>query len=363
MRKEQEFNSTKLVKNPLLPSEIQNDVSHFLSSTDGEQADLLIIKTGNQWLQDASTQPIPRMLFDAFWHESEVCILFAESSLGKSILGVQIGESIANGKAIEGIRLEAQPQPVLYLDFELSEKQFENRYSIDYQQPYQFSNNFLRAQLNTDAEQPDGVNFEDHLLQQIEMAVISQKIKVVIIDNITYLRQDTERAKDALPLMKQLKKLKNKHGLSLLIIAHTPKRDASRPLTMNDLQGSRMLSNFADSIFCVGKSSTNVNTRYIKQIKERFGEKLYHSDNIYLCSIVKPLNFLKFEFTGFGSEFEHLMQTKTANPKAVEAMDLKQQGKTNVEIAEMYGVSESAVRKWLKSLPETSTDIDSDTPF
>ena len=38
--------------------------------------------------------------------------------------------------------------------------------------------------------------------------------KVLIIDNITYLKNETERAKDALPLMKLLKELKSKYNLS-----------------------------------------------------------------------------------------------------------------------------------------------------
>ena len=45
--------------------------------------------------------------------------------------------------------------------------------------------------------------------------------------------------------LKYLKKLKSKHGLSILALAHTPKRDATKPLGRNDLQGSKMLINFA----------------------------------------------------------------------------------------------------------------------
>jgi hypothetical protein len=60
---------------------------------------------------------------------------------------------------------------------------------------------------------------------------------VLIIDNLTYLRDETENARNALPLMKFLKELKSKHGLSILALAHTPKRDSSKPLGRNDLQG------------------------------------------------------------------------------------------------------------------------------
>ena len=56
----------------------------------------------------------------------------------------------------------------------------------------------------------------------------------MIIDNLTYLKNETEKAKDALPLMKHLKALKRKYGLSILALAHTPKRDATKQLSRND---------------------------------------------------------------------------------------------------------------------------------
>ena len=36
--------------------------------------------------------------------------------------------------------------------------------------------------------------------------------------------------------MKRLKDIKQKHNFSFLILAHTPKRNSSRPLSKNDLQ-------------------------------------------------------------------------------------------------------------------------------
>lgn len=78
-----------------------------------------------------------------------------------------------------------------------------------------------------------------------------------------------KKKKDALPLMKELKFLKNKYHLSLLILSHTPKRDLSKPITRNDLQGSKMLINLCDSSFSIGERSTDKGIRYIKMIKAR----------------------------------------------------------------------------------------------
>lgn len=85
---------------------------------------LFKVMTANEWLEQAKTTPIPEMLFGEFWHEGEICILFSDSNLGKSILAVQIADSISKGQPINGFKLEAPQQKVLYFDFELSSKQF-----------------------------------------------------------------------------------------------------------------------------------------------------------------------------------------------------------------------------------------------
>jgi RecA-family ATPase len=220
----------------------------------------------NKWIERAKNRPIPKMLFGKLWFENELCILFADTNLGKSILAVQIGNSISNGEAIKGFELEADRQSVLYFDFELSDKQFEARYSNNFINHYSFDNNFIRAEINPNSEIPTGIDFETYLNNSLERVVSDTGAKVLIIDNITYLRTCTETAKEALPLMKHLKALKAKYNLSVLVLAHTPKRDLSKPITRNDLQGSKMLINFCDSSFAIGESFTDKHLRYIKQI-------------------------------------------------------------------------------------------------
>ncbi|PZF70780.1 AAA family ATPase [Taibaiella soli] len=273
-----------------------------------ENKGLFTVKTANSWIEQAKIRPVPKMLFGAFWFEGELCILFADTNLGKSILAVQIGNSISRGEQIPGFTLEAPKQPVLYFDFELSDKQFENRYSIDFNQHYCFDNNFIRVEINSDAAVPEKQSFEEYLNYSLERTIIETGAKILIIDNLTYLRNETERAKDALPLMKHLKALKKKYDLSILALAHTPKRDLAKPITQNDLQGSKMLMNFCDSCFAIGESNTDKNLRYIKQIKQRNTELIYDAEKVCVCRVDKPRNFLLFEFVEFGTEREHLKQ-------------------------------------------------------
>lgn len=332
--------------------DVKNEISDIIEqqNLDDESKGLFIVKTGNRWIEQAKTRPIPKMLFGEFWFEGELCILYADTNLGKSILAVQIAESISTGKAIKGFSLECEKQPVLYFDFELSDKQFENRYSLNFDQHFDFDDNFKRVEINPDVEIPEDKTFETYLNESLEECILGFQTKVLIIDNLTYLKNETERAKDALPLMKHLKSLKNKYGLSILALAHTPKRDLTKPITKNDLQGSKMLINFCDSSFSIGESHNDKNMRYIKQIKQRNTEQIYDAENVCLCQIDKPLNFLLFDFVNYGNEYEHLKQhTEKDNEISVsKILELTKLGKSLREIGNELGISHMKVSRILK---------------
>ena len=228
---------------------------------------VLTYKKANEWMEEAKLRPNPKKLFGTFWFEYEVCILFADTNVGKSILAMQISNSISKGEKIEGFELEIESQKVLYFDFELSDKQFQIRYTNDENQTFDFDENLIRVEINSDSIFEENIPFEDTLVNSIITLIENTNAKILIIDNLTYLSSENEKAKDALPLMKKLKQIKNKYGLSLLILAHTPKRDASKGITKNDLSGSKMLMNFCDSSFAIGESFQKNGLRYLKQIK------------------------------------------------------------------------------------------------
>jgi hypothetical protein len=271
---------------------------------------LLNVRTANACIMEAKGQPIPQKLFGELWFEKEVCILFADTNVGKSILAVQAADNISKGNKEGFFGSEAKAQKVMYLDFELSDKQFEKRYSMEWEKHYLWDSNFLRVNISptfTDFE-----DFEKQLFLEIESTVLKFSSKILIVDNITYLRmQSTETGKEAIPLMKYLITLKNEFGLSLLVLAHTPKRpNPTLPLTLNDLAGSRHLANFADSIFCIGRSTQGSDLRYIKQLKARFCSV---ADEVLVCDLNKPYNFLGFEFIKQDYEQNHLMTKNEAD--------------------------------------------------
>ncbi|SHL88852.1 AAA family ATPase [Mucilaginibacter sp. OK098] len=317
-----EFNLEKRGIGSITPAVATQHVNDMIAMPTPVRHNRLFKKQpAQQWIEDAKGRPIPKMLFDAFWFEGELCILFAENGVGKSLLAVQIANSISLGLPIAGFKFEAAKQPVLYYDFELSDKQFEGRYSIDYKNHYIFNKDLIRAEIDadsTDYKKQGFDTFEDYLNDELEKDIIETGIKIIIIDNITYLKTETEQAKDALPLMKGLIELKKKYKLSIMILAHTPKRDLSQPITRNHLQGSKHLSNLTDSIFTIGESQVDSKARYLKQIKSRSSEMLYDSNNVVECRLHQPYNFVLFEFMGFGTENEHLKVKVKADKSELE---------------------------------------------
>lgn len=319
---------------------------------EASEGNLFKTQAMDDWVDQAATEPEPMALFDSFWYERDLCILFADTNLGKSILAVQIADSISRGAPIGPFRMEAEAQPVLYFDFELTAKQFQGRYTADYQDPYRFSRQLYRAEIDMDDDyrQWGYSTFETYLYAQIAWQIKQTGVKVVIIDNLTALRSDNERAKDAYPIMEMLNRVKKKMKVSMLVIAHTPKRDTTRPIEENHLQGSKQFSNLTDSMFAIGKSHRDPRILYLKQIKHRVGEKLYEGDNVCLCQITKPYNFLGFEFMGFAREADHLreMKDKEMGNKIAAVKDMADAGMTQREIAEKLVIPLTTVHRYLK---------------
>jgi RecA-family ATPase len=338
---------------PLHLKEFEHDMLLKLNQPNPQA--VVISKFANAWLDEASTMPIPQMLFGELWYESELCVLFADSNTGKSLLAVQIANSICTGKPINGFKLTAQPQPVMYVDFELNTKQFQSRYSDNYDSNFQFSENLIRTVINSQGPLLDGSELEEALKDSIMTEIMKYNVKVLIVDNLTYLTSEAEKSKEASGLMKFLKRLKEDLNLSILVLAHTPKRDETRPITANDCQGSKMLGNFSDSSFTIGKSNRDKSLRYIKQIKVRIGAMTYNADNVITCRIGKQHNFTEFEFVDYCRESQHLKQNteEVRQQNETRIFELHSDGLSLRQIAEQMNISHMTVKRIIEKRNNT----------
>ena len=279
-------------------------------------------------------------LYKRLWYESEICVLFAMCNLGKSILAVQIANEIAkSGKLVN------------YLDYELEDKQFQQRYTNNRtKQMFKFSDNLFRANLSIDFALDNNGRVERFFKKLEELS--KKGVKIFILDNITSLVDKIENGDVVLDFMRRLKQLKEKYGLSILIVAHTTKKKDSTPLTQDNLAGSKKLMNFVDSAFAIGKSLVETDVKYIKQLKVRYGKFTNDEDNVLLCKIVKEDNFPHFVECGYAVEKDLLNTKKSiANEGKRELMHaayvLHTQGVSNRKIGRELGVSDKTIGKWI----------------
>ena len=297
------------------------------------------LQSANDAIIEAREMPNPIRLYPPFWNEGEIACLFADSNVGKSILAVQIADHIAlNFRRV-----------VHYYDFELTKKQFQMRYTVEQtSKSYTFSPYLRRPVV---AVEGDIAGNEDSLMNAIEQAAVSDQCSVIIIDNLTCLCNNSESGDTAGRFMARLMELKKRLGLSVLVIAHTPKRDLSQPISQNDLAGSKRLFNFFDSVFAMGKSAHD-NTRYIKQIKTRMGILEHGIDNVLTGQVVQyDDGFLCFESSVTCDE-RHLLKApdpEAANKRREEALKLHAEGFSIRKIAEILGVSKSVIGRYVSS--------------
>lgn len=325
-------------KNVIEQIDAEISKSEQLQNSVPDNVGMLSIKTANRAINDARLKPDPVKLYYDLWIQDEICCLFAESNVGKSILAVQIGNHIAKA------------QKVLYFDFELSEKKFQMRYTNEDNVSYKFPDNFMRVELNPDNTPAE--DFENALLNDIQTASEQTGAKVLIIDNITWLCVQGEKAEIVGSFMKKLKQLRNKYDLSILVLAHTRKRyNLCNPISQDDLAGSKLMMNFIDSAFTIGKSAKNSEWRYIKQIKVRDGAYIYDSENVVICEIVQENSFLQMKQTkkGYSTEREHLNEWSYEEQKLQDSnvLTLKGKGMSERQIAQELGINKSRVHRIL----------------
>ena len=149
--------------------------------------------------------------------------------------------------------------------------------------------------------------------------------------------------------MQKLKWINKQYGTSILVLAHTPKREMTMPLSSSDINGSKFLSNFADSIFAIGGCADDEKLRYLKQIKSRNSAYMFGADNVAVFTIEKESNFLAFKFQKTGNEQDHLQVRTKAEVNELEKKILEEHSNNPVlsyaKIAEKLDTNKMRVKR------------------
>ncbi len=283
---------------------------------------VLVVDRGTEIYERADELPSIRALFGMFWQSRQIAVLFGEPGLGKSVLAVQIGMSIAEETAIAPFECGVPSHPILYLDFELTHRQFADRYtdySGDVPIQYPLHENFCRAYDHWQGQPvPEPFNEDpDYMYRSIRNTIDETEAAALIIDNISFMGLRQFSAQSAFGLFQKLRLLRDELGTSILLLAHTPKRLPGLPLTFKDVQGSTMLSGIADSVFAIGQGSER-DVRYLKHIKARSTSLVHDENNVVVYRLEKrpivpgvKIPPLALHHIGFSTEAEQLGQRIT----------------------------------------------------
>ncbi len=272
---------------------------------------VLTYKSMNQTMIDGAKEPPARRMTGSLTHENSIIILFSDPGTGKSIFGMQIADMISRGKGLWGHKdfsNSCQAKKTVVFDFEMEESELFGRYKKGIDNAYNWHENFFRAGIN-----PDFIDFEDAdtlITNEMQLVIEEQEPELVIVDNMTYIASESSDPKMATKIMKKLLAMQKRstNQMTIIVIAHTPKRDPSLPIELRHLAGAKALSNFAKTVIAISKSKLDPALRYIKQLKVRQDIELYNEENVIVCGIDKAESGrLEYQFRGYGKEAEHLV--------------------------------------------------------
>ena len=303
-----------------------------------DQVGILQGRPINEVIDESLTKPRPKTHCRGLIVEGENTVVFASSNVGKSVACYQMAEQICRDTGEE----------VDYLDFELSDMHLLDRYTdAETGARHYFPPNFHRYEISPDLI-VDG-NVEEAILLSIEKAA-QNGVRFFFVDNLTFICKDSEKGLTASEFMMRLIKLRRTYNLTIVVIAHTPKRDGRMPITQYDLAGSSRLISFFDAGIAIGKSVKDPEIRYIKQVKVRTGAEMYGADNVLVYRLIQTDGYTHFEFQEFGRESDHLKENNsfTEMEDIKEIVELVGRKMSIREIARETGFTASTVHRRIK---------------
>ena len=301
-----------------------------------------------------------QLVFDEFWREGELALLFGASGTGKSVLAVQIAEALARGRNLEGFRMLAGRRKVLYVDLAHSDAQFRARYAAP------AGKNSMRTRMSAchyrfaESLYRDRPPTTDKLAERLSGMIKTGGFRVVIIDDLAAIRNTHGGTRETLKLMRDLKKLRDELNVSILVLSDSDDPGKSGQVNEADLGRSRILCTAADSVFAIGRHPQRSAEFYILQTRSKSSPILWTEKNAPRCRLAKTdTGFLGFQFD---ERFEVEMDAGTRESIcAVKA--LRDARKTYRAIAEELKISKSHAarlfKRWTPAMDRRSRNPES----
>lgn len=205
----------------------------------------------------------PRMVFDAFWREGELALMFGAPGTGKSLLAVRIANSLATGGDFPWFQMETEAANTLYVDLSMSDRQFAARHQYTGQAGEEKA---WKTSRRLFCGRPDN---DSDLLEWLEARIEAGKLKYVVIDDLSALMTTCDGTRETMAIMRALRRIRDRFDVSILVVMQSGEPRDCSDADEKDLGRQRSLCRQADSVFCIGREHSKRDRIYLMQTRSR----------------------------------------------------------------------------------------------
>ena len=273
----------------------------------------------------------PQMVFDEFWREGELALLFGESGVGKSLLAMQLARTLAAGGDIPWFRMDCAAGKTLYVDLSMSDRQFASRNS------YLGKKGDERALPVSKRMYCDRPDDEGELIEWLERQIATEKLKYVIIDDLSSLMRTCDGTRETMAVMRGLRRICGRFGVSILVVVQSEAPKANARVSERDLGRQRVLCRLADSVFAIGHHRSRSGYVSLVQMRSRSSSVKWTVHNAIPARVEETcgIALLRFEMEVSEEERELINSVK----------DLRRDGLSFREIAIKLKISKSRAHR------------------
>ncbi len=249
-----------------------------------------------------------RRLFLNFLHLNEIAVFAGGPNIGKTFLVQDIINGINSGLSFWGEPTSDVRAKCIFVDLDQSKDMAQDRMK---DAPEGLYKGVIRVGVEYDNSDED-ISVESLISLLKDIMGSDNGPWFIVIDNISNLLGKTSSEQVVIDLVKTLRQMLFNYDASVLLIAHTVKTPSSRkPIGLDNIRGSKVLSGLVDSAFCLCDSIVGDCVCYVKHLKSRRCPK--YTDVAEVELVDTPM--IHFRLNGWNEECIHIGKPGTRERK------------------------------------------------
>lgn len=294
----------------------------------------------------ANLQPLKK-LFGNYILEKNIVLFPSERGTGKTWLGLQLSEAIANeAESFLGEDIELHGN-VAYFNMEMSEERIKQRLAqLRSEAPFELKKRYKAYCYTSNV----GDLFNN--IDTIEHELLPLNPVLIVVDNLrtAFSEGNHEKNADATRFIKRIKSYAEKHNVAVLLMHHLRKKNEkySSKISSDSQSGAGALTDLVDADFFLIKDRYEANQRFLKRNKSRNAEETTIGK---IISINEDSKWFEVVEDDVEEDDFNLIKRKNA-PSEEElhvARSMRGEGHSLQKIADKLGKNKSTISRWLNN--------------